>query len=125
MSQSKSAPLLLTEAFARSERMVGRRIAGEYVLVPIVGRGADVDAIYNLNGLGAFIWEQLDGTRSGTAVVQAILSSYEVAPDIARHDYGVFLQQLQSIHAIEPMPASSDPGRRTGSAPDDPTEGTT
>jgi hypothetical protein len=122
MSRSPFPAPNLDQVYTRSERMVGRRIAGEFVLVPIVGRGADVEAIYNLNGLGAFVWERLDGTSSGAAVVQAILSRYEVAPDTARHDYGVFVRQLQSIHAIEPMPAPSDPGRRPGSAPDGVTE---
>jgi hypothetical protein len=46
-------------------RMVGRRIGDEYVLVPLAGRGADLDSILNLNSVAAFVWEQLDGSRSG------------------------------------------------------------
>ena len=59
----------LDEAWARSERMVGRRIGDEYVLVPLAGRGADLDSILNLNRVAAFVWEQLDGRRTGDAVV--------------------------------------------------------
>src|SRR5204863_354692 len=39
----------LGDAYARGARIVGRRIAGEYVLVPLVTHGADLDAIFNLN----------------------------------------------------------------------------
>lgn len=91
------------KVFRQSERMVGRRIAGEYVLVPIVGRGADVEAIYNLNGLGAFIWEQLDGARTGEAVVQAIVDRYEVDREMAESDYETFLDQLLTIQAVTPV----------------------
>ena len=44
-------PPLLSDVFARSDRIVGRRIAGEMVLVPLVSHGADLDAIYNLNAV--------------------------------------------------------------------------
>jgi len=82
--------------------MVGRRIAGEYILVPIVGHGADLDAIYTLNALGAFIWERLDGNTAGAAIVEAIAERYDV--DIARaaKDYLPFLAHLQTIGAITP-----------------------
>ena len=33
------------EAWARSERMAGRRIGDEYVLMPLAGRGADLDRV--------------------------------------------------------------------------------
>ena len=35
----------LEEAWARAERMVGRRIGDEYVLMPLAGRGADLDRV--------------------------------------------------------------------------------
>jgi hypothetical protein len=89
------------QAFARSERMVGRRIAGEYILVPIVGRGADVEAIYNLNGLGAFIWERFDGKTTGETIVRAIVDRYDVTAENARRDYRRFVTQLQSIQALK------------------------
>jgi len=86
--------------FARSDRMVGRRIAGEFVLVPIVGHGAQVDAIYNLNRVGAFAWEQLDGSRSGERIVEALVAHFAVDRPTAEADYRVFLSKLLAIHAV-------------------------
>jgi hypothetical protein len=84
--------------------MVGRRIAGEYILVPLVGRGADVDSIYHLNPLGAFIWERLDGLADGDAIVAAIVENYDVERKTAAADYRQYLGKLESIHAIREIP---------------------
>ena len=89
----------LDQVYLRSERMVGRRIADEFVLVPIVGRGADVDGIYNLNRLGAFIWERLDG-RDGSAIVAEIVDQFDVDSQGAARDYRGFITKLQSINAV-------------------------
>jgi len=90
----------LEAVFTRSDRMVGRRVADEYILVPIVGRGANLDAIFNLNRVGAFIWESLDGRRSGHAIVEALTERFEVDRPQAEDDYRVFLNQLLSIQAV-------------------------
>ena len=81
---------------------MGRRIAGEYVLVPLVTHGADLDAIYNLNAVGAFIWERLDGRTPGARIVQALTESFDVEPDQAEADYLGFVARLQDLGAIEP-----------------------
>jgi hypothetical protein len=92
----------MTGAFERSPQMVGRRIGGEYVLVPIVNRGADLDSMFTLNGVGTFIWEQLDGRRSGAQIVDALAAHFDVDALRAQEDYCRFLEQLQSIGAVLP-----------------------
>ena len=77
----------LADVFARSEQMVGRRIADEFVLVPIVGHGAQLDAIYNLNRVGTLIWQQLDGSRRGEEIVTALVARFEVDRATAEADY--------------------------------------
>ena len=93
----------LGDVFVRSERMVGRRIAEEYVLVPILGRGVDADGIFNLNRLGAFIWEQMDGRADGRAIVARITETFEVDAARASNDYLAFVSQLLSIEALSPQ----------------------
>jgi hypothetical protein len=90
----------LHDVFARSEDMVGRRIAGEFVLVPLVGHGAQLDAIFNLNRVGTLIWEQLDGRRGGEEIVAAIVARFQVDAATARADYLRFLSKLGSIGAV-------------------------
>jgi hypothetical protein len=90
----------LDDVFARSETMVGRRIAGEFVLVPLVGHGAQLDSIFNLNRVGALIWQQLDSRRSGLEIVGAIVERFQVDRATAQADYLRFLAKLGSIGAV-------------------------
>ena len=94
----------LEDVYAHSPRVVGRRIGDEFVLVPLAGRGADIDSILNLNRIGAFIWEQLDGTRSGAEVVEALVERFEVDRRTAAKDYLDFLTQLRGLKAAVPVP---------------------
>lgn len=94
----------LDEVLVRSPRIVGRRIAGEYVLVPLVSHGADLDAIFNLNAVGAFIWERLDGRTTGAGIVSALTDAFEVDPERARADYLAFVAQLLDLGALEAAP---------------------
>ena len=91
----------LSDAYARGARIVGRHIAGEYVLVPLVTHGADLDAIFNLNAVGAFIWERLDGRTTGAAIVSALVDAFDVEEARAREDYVAFVAQLQGLQAVD------------------------
>jgi hypothetical protein len=93
-------PAKLADVFARSDQMVGRRIADEFVLVPIVGHGAQLDAIYNLNRVGTLIWQQLDGRRRGEEIVTALVARFDVDRPTAETDYFRFLGKLISIGAV-------------------------
>lgn len=94
------SPSTLDDVYAHSTRVVGRRIGDEFVLVPLAGRGADIDDILNLNKVGAFIWEQIDGSRDGAAVVGALVDRFEVDRSAAEADYLAFLDQLRSLKAV-------------------------
>lgn len=100
---SRAAATRLGEAWARSERMVGRRIGDEYVLVPLAGRGADLDSILNLNRVAAFVWEQLDGERSGGEVVEALLERFDVERARAEQDYLELIDTLVEVDAVAPV----------------------
>lgn len=98
----------LEDAFSPSKRMVGRRIGSEFVLVPLAGRGADIDSILNLNRVGAFIWEQLDGKTRGAAIVDRLVSRFDVERSQAERDYLDFLETLRRLDAV--VPASGTAG---------------
>jgi hypothetical protein len=99
--------VLLEVSFARSKHMVGRKIGGEYVLVPIVSHGADLDGIFSLNRVATYIWEHLDGKSTGAEIVRALTRQFEIDEGGAAKDYCDFLEQLQSIQAVEEMGQAS------------------
>jgi hypothetical protein len=90
----------LEAAFSRAEQVVGRRIGDAYVLVPLAGRGADLDSVLNLNPVAAFVWEQLDGARTGNAIVQAVVERFEVERARAEADTLELLDTLLERGAI-------------------------
>lgn len=94
-----SAPTI-EEVFARAERMVGRKVADDFLLVPIVGRGADADGIFDLNRVGAFIWERFDGRRDGRRIVAALVKQFDVDHARAEMDYLDFAGKLLSVGAL-------------------------
>jgi hypothetical protein len=93
----------LSDVFARSDRIVGRRIAGEYVLVPLVGRGADADFIYTLNRVAAAMWESLDGKATGEDVVRVVVERFEVDSVQAARDFLDLMEKLESIEVVRRM----------------------
>jgi hypothetical protein len=101
---SRSAKGRLAEVWERSPRMVGRRIGDEFVLVPLAGRGADLDSILNLNRVAAFVWEQLDGRRSGGEVVDAVVEQFEVERERAEQDYLELVEDLVEADAVKRAP---------------------
>jgi hypothetical protein len=90
----------LADVFRRSDDVVGRRVAGEYVLVPLMGRGIDADGIYTLNRVAAVVWEALDGTREGTQVVDLLVQTFDVDPERAGQDYLDLVETLERIGAL-------------------------
>jgi coenzyme PQQ synthesis protein D (PqqD) len=93
-------PARLSDVFARSDRIVARRIGGEYVLVPLLGRGSDADFIYTLSAVAAAMWEALDGRRSGEEVVRTVVEQFEVDEPRAGRDYLGLMETLESIEAV-------------------------
>jgi len=95
-----SMGISLADRFSRAEDVVGRDIAGEYILVRVVRSAADLDSIYHLNRVGAFVWERLDGCTRGEDIVRGLTERFEVDDVRAATDYRFFLAQLESVRVV-------------------------
>lgn len=91
---------MMNAIFEKSPMMVSRKIGEECLLVPIRREAADLEKIYTLNEVAAFIWEQIDGTRSVQQLVATVLDSFDVTVDEARRDVIEYLELLSRIGAI-------------------------
>ena len=76
-------------------------VSGEQILVPLASRGVDLDSIFNLNSTGTFIWEKIDGQRTGAEIATLLAEDFQVAVDRAKADCREFLAQLREVNAIE------------------------
>jgi hypothetical protein len=86
--------------YQRNPDFIYRKIVDESVLVPIHQDVADMDSIYTLNEVGAFIWEQLEQPTTQSALQAAILEAYDAQPDILTADLEQFLDDMRTIGAL-------------------------
>ena len=84
----------------RNENFVFRTIDHETILVPIKDNVGDMGCIYSLNGVGAFVWEHLDGEKSFGDVKNRVLESFDGAPEWLEKDLEEFIEQLGEIDAV-------------------------
>ncbi len=84
--------------------IVTRRVADEVILVPTERMGDDA-ALFTLDDVAAFLWERLDGRRTGRDLISALESAYTVEPGQAEQDVREFLERLTSIQAIRAVAA--------------------
>jgi len=92
---------LTDRKIVRSNNFIFRQIVEELVLVPIRQNVAELDSIYTLNELGAFVWGKLESPRSYTEIEEAILADFEVDVETARTDLQTFMDELTRIGAVE------------------------
>jgi hypothetical protein len=93
----------LGKQFKKNESFVFRRIQDEAILVPIKNNVGDMGFIYNLNEVGAFVWEHLDGNNRLLDIKNLISEEFEVTPKKAEEDLCEFVSQLSEIDAIYHM----------------------
>ncbi len=94
----------LSRVYSRRPEMVVREIAGEVLLVPVRGKLAQLQRIFVLNPVGAYIWQQLDGERDLEAIRQGIVESFEVASTDAETDLLEYLGELEEAGLVSATP---------------------
>ena len=72
-----------------------REVGGAFVVVPVGERSEEFNGMINMNGLGAFLWKELQTERTRNELVEAVLNSYEVEEERARYDVDAFLHTLE------------------------------
>jgi hypothetical protein len=90
----------IDRVFQKNENFVFRQIDDETILVPIKDNLGDMGSIYNLNEVGAFVWEHLNGKVSLADIKHMILDTFEVSEREADADLSDFVNQLKEIDAI-------------------------
>ncbi len=90
----------LEKVYKKSDSIVSRKIADEFILVPIRQNVGDLESIYTLNESAARIWELIDGEISVGEIREKIVDEFEVTPEEAEKDLMEHLQQLEGIKAV-------------------------
>lgn len=83
-----------------SKEFVIREIAGDYIIVPTGSTALQFNGLITVNEVGAFLWKNMQQETTEEALVQSVVSEYEVEEETARQDIEEFLQQLRDNHII-------------------------
>jgi hypothetical protein len=73
-----------------------RELADETVLLNL-----NTETYFSLDDAGARLWSRLTSSPSIQAAYDALLTEYDVAPDVLRHDLEALLQQLLDHDLLE------------------------
>ena len=93
----------IDQVFQKNENFVFRQIDDATILVPIKNNVGDMGSIYNLNEVGAFVWEHLDGEKKLVDIKSLVAEAFEVSPKKAERDLLEFVGQLEEIEAVFEM----------------------
>ena len=89
--------------FRKNENFVFRQIDDETILVPIKNNVGDMGAIYNLNEVGAYVWDHLDGEKTLLDIKNRVIEKFDVSSQDAEEDLMEFVAQLEKIDAVLPV----------------------
>jgi hypothetical protein len=90
----------LEKRFSKDPSIVFRKVADEFILVPIKQKASDVESIYTMNDVASRIWELINGKRSLKDIKTIIIKEFEVGPEKAEKDLIDFSKQLEKIGAV-------------------------
>ncbi|MEC4676405.1 MAG: PqqD family protein [Nitrospirota bacterium] len=91
----------ISRRFAREPSIVSRKIAGEFILVPIKQKAGEIESIYSMNEAAGRIWELIDGEKQAVEIRDAIIREFEVSMEEAETDLIEFLRQLEKHNFVK------------------------
>ena len=94
----------LNKIYCLKDRVASRKIVDEVILVPLRDSVAEMENLYSLNEVAARVYELVDGRRAVRDICSVIVEEFDVSPEQAEADVSQFVEQLESIHAIEVCP---------------------
>lgn len=87
----------MSDAYRKNPDVVFRKIADQFILVPIKQKVADLKSVYTLNETAAFIWERLDGKTGVSQIKDGLTQEFEIDPACAESDVRGVLAKLESL----------------------------
>ena len=87
--------------YSRNPDIIFRKIADEFILVPIRQKAVDLKSVYTLNEVAAFIWEAIDSSKSISQIKDKVAEAFEVDTRQAQADVSEILSQLESLSLIQ------------------------
>ncbi len=78
-----------------------QHVGGEMLLVPIGSQVMDMNGLVTLNDTAACVWELLAEDRTLDELADAVAEQFDVAPDRARADVQIFVDEITQMGLLE------------------------
>ena len=98
--RSPRSSVFLDRVYRRSPKVVGRKIADEFILVPVEEGAGEHDAIYTLNPVAAELWQRLDGKKTLRAIAAGLRKKFNVGRSTVETDVCSFIRVLEKIRVV-------------------------
>lgn len=87
--------------YSKNPDIIFRKIAGEFILVPIRQKAIDLKCVYTLNQTAAFLWELIDSKQGVSQITDKFAAEFEVDSRQAQADILEIFFQLESLNLIQ------------------------
>ncbi|MFH1641157.1 MAG: PqqD family protein [Candidatus Omnitrophota bacterium] len=91
---------IMEKIFKKSDSVVFRKIADEYVLVPLHQEAIDLEALFSFNETAARIWDLIDGKRNGSDIAEVISREFKQPKEGIEKDVIEFFIKLKELNFI-------------------------
>jgi len=78
-----------SRCYRKNSQIITKQLGEESYLIDPYRR-----ALIKLNPVALDIWQLIDGTRSGSEILEVLKMEFEVKEDILKSDLGSFLREL-------------------------------
>jgi hypothetical protein len=86
---------------SKKSDLVTRTVSSETLILPVRAGVASLESIFTLNGVGAAVWDLIDGRRTMAAIVDQVREAFDVDPAEAERDVSEFLADLCEAGLVE------------------------
>jgi len=90
----------LEMCFDKDPNIVSKNIENEIILIPIKQSMGNLESVYTLSEVGAFIWELIDGKSQIKEIKRAVIDEFDVEEEKAEQDLIEFIKQLYELGGI-------------------------
>jgi hypothetical protein len=87
--------------YSKNPDIIFRKIADEFILVPIRQKAVDLKSVYTLNQTAAFLWELIDSKQSISQITDKFVAEFEVDSSQAQADVWELISQLEFLSLIQ------------------------
>ncbi|MCX7935742.1 MAG: PqqD family protein, partial [Planctomycetota bacterium] len=87
--------------YRRRADVIARHIGEEVILVPLTKGAGDLENLYTLNEVAAYIWEKTEQPQSLEEIVQEVVREFEVQEAEAAADAAAFLSDMVAAGLME------------------------